>query len=227
MLSKYYHIVTVAFVSLCFTVILLSPCAAEAQKFACINTDYVLKSIPDYAQAQKRIDKYVEEWQKELDAKYQELETLRQNFQQESYLLPDNLKKRREEELKEKNLEIVQLQQKYFGPGGDLDKKREEFLKPVQDRVYSTIERVAKEKNYAFVFDKSASSTVLFASEKYDITNQVLEMLGYKPGDNAAPDAKGNTSKSSPPKGLPSQKGNSKGTQYEPKKIDKGPKLQK
>lgn len=161
-----------------------------AQKYACVNTDYVLRSIPEYANAQKRLDKYVEDWQKELLEKQAEVDAMRAEFEQESYLLPDNLKKRRREELKAKEQEVLSLQQQRFGPGGDLDKKRAELLKPIQDRVYSVIERVAQEKNYAFVFDKAGSSAVLFASKKYDISDEVLELLGYKPGaSTAAPGA--------------------------------------
>ena len=156
--------------------------AAIAQKYACVNTDYVLKSIPDYANAQRRLDKYVADWQKELQEKQDELETMRADYEQESYLLPDNLRRRRQEELQEKEQALKALQRQRFGAGGDLDQKRAELLKPVQDRVYATIERVAHEKNYAFVFDKAASSTLLFANKKYDISDEVLELLGYKPG---------------------------------------------
>lgn len=163
---------------------------AHAQKYAVVNTDYVMKSIPDYANAQKRLDRYVEDWGRELAEKQGELDALRAEYEQESYLLPENLKKRRKEEIKAKENEIRDLQQQHFGPGGDLDKRRAELLKPVQDRVYSTIERIAKEKNYAFVFDKAGSATVLYASKKYDISDEVLELMGYKPGAaNAAPPA--------------------------------------
>ena len=154
---------------------------AAAQKYACVNTDYVLKSIPDYTNAQQRLDRYVADWQRELTEKAAELEELKANYEQESYLLPENLKKRRQEEMATKEQEIRNLQQQRFGPGGDLDKRRAELLKPVQDRVYSTIERVAHEKNYAFVFDKAASNTLLFASKKYDISDEVLELMGYSP----------------------------------------------
>lgn len=162
--------------------LLSSASLSWAQKYACVNTDYVLKSIPDYTNAQKRLDKYVADWQKELQDKQDELDALRADFEQESFLLPDNLKNRRREELKEKEQEIKALQQQRFGAGGDLDKKCAELLKPVQDRVYSTIERVAHEKNYAFVFDKAGSATLLFVNKKYDISDEVLELLGYKPG---------------------------------------------
>lgn len=165
----------------------LSPLTLHAQKYACVNTDYVMRSIPDYANAQKRLDKYVADWQKELEDKMAEVEGLRADYEQESYLLPDNLKKRRQEEIKEKEQEVKALQQQRFGAGGDLDKKRAELLKPIQDRVYSTIERIAHEKNYAFVFDKAGSATILFANKKYDISDDVLELLGYKPGATNAP----------------------------------------
>lgn len=158
--------------------------SAHAQKYACVNTDYVLRSIPDYTNAQKRLDKYVADWQKELSDKLSELDNMRAEYEQESYLLPDNLKKRRRDEIAAREQEIKNLQAQRFGPGGDLDKRRAELLKPVQDRVYSTIERIAHEKNYAFVFDKSGSATLLFANKKYDISDEVLEQLGYKPGGN-------------------------------------------
>lgn len=161
--------------------------SAWSQKYACVNTDYVLRSIPDYTNAVKRLDKYVEDWQKELQERMSELDAMRAEYEQESYLLPENLKKRRQEELKEKEQEVKDLQQQRFGAGGDLDKKRAELLKPVQDRVYATIERIANEKNYAFVFDKAGNNAVLFANKKYDISDDVLELMGYKPGATAEP----------------------------------------
>jgi len=159
---------------------LMSP--VFAQKYACVNTEYILRSVPEYNQALIKLNKFVEEWQQELQNKQQEVDELRQRYQQEAYLLPDNLKQRRQDEIHNKETELRTLQRKRFGTGGDLDSKRAELMKPVQDRVYNAIERVAREKNYAFVFDKAASATVLYASEKYDISNQVLEMLGVKPG---------------------------------------------
>ena len=170
------------------SVLLLTAIPAVAQqKFACVNTDYVLRSVPDYTNAQKRLDKYVEDWQKELSDKQAEIDVLRAAYEQESYLLPENLKKRRQDELKSKEQELRDLQQQRFGVGGDLDKKRAELLKPVQDRVYAAIERIAQEKNFAFVFDKAGSPAVLFANKKYDISDDVLESLGYKANASSAP----------------------------------------
>ena len=126
----------------------------------------------------------------EESAVRQALEELREQYQQEAYLLPDNLKQRRQDEIRTKETDLRRLQQQRFSAGGDLDQKRAELMKPVQDRVYNAIERVAREKNYAFVFDKAASATVIYVSEKYDISNQVLELLGVKPGA-AEPAAEG------------------------------------
>lgn len=176
---------------------------AIAQKYACVNTDYVLKSLPDYANAQKRLDRYVADWQKELTDKASELTAMRAEYEQESYLLPENLKKRRQEEIRAKEQEIRDLQQQHFGAGGDLERHRAELLKPIQDRVYSIIERIASEKNYAFVFDKSGSPTVLYANKKYDISDDVLEQLGVKPGSaTASPSSSEKANSSTDKKGL-------------------------
>lgn len=189
-------------------VALLALPSAQAQKYACVNSDQVMKVLPDYVQAQNRLQQYTTEWQQEIETKYQEYEALQAEYQQKVYLLPDNLKRHHEEQIQNKHQEIVALQQQRFGVGGDLDKKRAELLKPVQDRVYAAIERVANEKNYAFVFDRSGTSTVLYANAKYDITAQVLDALGYKgeSGNTAASpaDSKKNTrakSEKAAPKG--------------------------
>jgi len=177
--------------SLAFLAFLLFPASASAQKYACVNTEYVLSNIPDYSNAQTQLSKQSEEWQKEVEAKFQEIDKLYKTYQQEAYLLPDNLKRKREDEIIAKEREAKELQNKYFGPGGDLDKKREELMKPIQDRVYSAIERIANEKSFAFIFDKSGSATLLYANAKYDISDQVLELLGYKPSsaeETIAPD---------------------------------------
>ena len=188
--------------------------SAWAQKYACVNTEYILSNVPEYNQALNKLNKYIEEWRKELEAKQAEVDELRQQYQQESYLLPDNLKQRRQDEIRTKEADLRSLQQQRFAPGGDLDQKRTELMKPVQDRIYNAIERVAREKNYAFVFDKAASATVLYVAEKYDISNQVLEMLGIKAGsvpDNGNGPAAGSpaTGKGNTPSGGDQRKSSS------------------
>ena len=172
-----------------FLVLAILPFMVQAQKYACVNTDYILRSVPEYNQALNKINKYVSEWKSELEAKQQEVDELREQYQQEAYLLPDNLKQRRQDEIRTKETDLRRLQQQRFSAGGDLDQKRAELMKPVQDRVYNAIERVAREKNYAFVFDKAGSSAVLFASKKYDISDDVLQLLGYKPSSAPVPEA--------------------------------------
>ena len=166
-------------------IVCTSSLTINAQKYACVNIDYVMAHVPDYSQAQSRLNKYIEEWRTELDNKSNELDKLKQAYEKEAYLLPDGLKRRRQEEIKNKEQEVISLQRQRFSTGGDLDKKRAELMKPVQDRVYSAIERIANEKSYIFVFDKSASSTIIFANKKYDISDQVLEILGYSPSQDA------------------------------------------
>ena len=165
-----------------FSVIILLLCACfipmYGQKYACFDSEYVLSNIPDYAQAQKRLDQYVLDWQKELETKQQEFENSRNAYQQEAYLLPENLKRRRQEDLKTKEQELKTLQYERFGVGGDLDKKRAELVKPIQDRVYNALSRLASEKGYAFIFDKSGNSSLAYVNQKYDVSAQVLEMLG-------------------------------------------------
>ena len=185
--------------------VVLTP--VQAQKYACVNTDYIMRNVPEYNQALTKINKYIEEWQQELQNKQQEVDELRQQYQQEAYLLPDNLKQRRQDEIHNKETELRALQRQRFGTEGDLEQKRAELMKPVQDRVYNAIERVAREKNYAFVFDKAASSTVIYVSEKYDISNLVLEMLGVKPG--AASEGGG---MSAPSSGSRTDKGSANGS---------------
>ena len=176
----------------------LSPFQVQAQKYACVNSDYILKNIPDYGTAMSKLGKFTEEWQQELEGKQQELDELRERYQQEAYLLPDNLKQRRQDEIHTKETELRALQHQRFGAGGDLDKKRAELMRPVQERLYNAIERVAREKNYAFVFDKASGTTVLYVSDKYDISKQVLEMLGVKVGSDQQQTQTGSPSNDKP-----------------------------
>lgn len=174
------------------------PLEGRAQKYACVNSEYILHNIPDYVTAMNKLAKFTEEWQSELEAKQQEVDELRERYQQEAYLLPDNLKQRRQDEIHTKDAELRALQRQRFGAGGDLDKKRAELMRPVQERLYNAIERVAREKNYAFVFDKASGTTVLYVSDKYDISKQVLEMLGVKVGSDQQQTQTGSPSNDKP-----------------------------
>lgn len=197
----------------------LAAVPVEAQKYACVNTEYILHSVPEYNQALNKINRFVEEWQQEISTKQQELDELRQQYQQEAYLLPDNLKQRRQDEIHNKETELRSLQHQRFAAGGDLDQKRAELMKPVQDRIYNAIERVAREKNYAFVFDKAASAIVIYVSDKYDISDQVLEMLGIK-ADSKSGDVSpsSGSSSASKPNGSSSSQRNSSAARQDTKR---------
>lgn len=156
--------------------------AVNAQKFAFVDTDYILENISEYRDAQDQLDKLSVDWQKEIEAKFAEVDKLYKAFQTEAPLLPEDIKKKREDEIVAKEREAKELQKKRFGKEGDLFKKRMELIKPIQDKVYNAIEDIAVAQGYAMILDKSGSVTVLYGNSKYDKSDEVLAKLGYKPG---------------------------------------------
>lgn len=152
---------------------------ASAQKFAYVNTDYILANIPEYTDAQTQLDELSIQWQKEIEVKFAEIDKMYKNFQNEAVLLPDDMKKKREEDIIKKEKEAKDLQKKRFGKDGDLFKKRQELVKPIQDKVFNAIEDISTAENYAVVFDKSSNATLIYTNPKYDISEQILDKLGY------------------------------------------------
>ncbi len=159
---------------------------ASAQKFAYVNTEYILSNIPEYADAQTQLDDLSIQWQKEIEVKFAEIDKMYKDFQNEAVLLPQDMKKKREDDIIKKEKEAKDLQKKRFGSDGDLFKKRQELVKPIQEKVYNTIEEISNAENYAVVFDKANSATLIFTNPKYDISEEVLDKLGYtyKPQQN-------------------------------------------
>jgi outer membrane protein len=151
-----------------------------AQKFAFVDTEYILNNIPSYKAAQDQLDKYSQDWQKEVEGKYTEIEDLYKKYQAEKVLLTEEMKSKREEEIVAREKTAKELQKKYFGQDGDLFKKREELVKPIQDEIYNAVKEIAAEGGYAGIFDTSAGDNILFSDPKYDKSDQVLEKLGYK-----------------------------------------------
>lgn len=151
----------------------------SAQKYAYVNTDYILDNVPEYADAQAQLDELSVVWQKEIEAKFAEIDKMYKNFQNEAVLLPEDMKKKREEDIVKKEKEGKDLQKKRFGKDGDLFKKRQELIKPIQEKIYNAIEDIASAENYAVVFDKAGSATLIYTNPKYDISEQVLDKLGY------------------------------------------------
>jgi outer membrane protein len=160
--------------------------SASAQKFAYVNTDYILANIPEYADAQTQLDDLSIQWQKEIEAKFAEIDKMYKNFQNEAVLLPDDMKKKREDDIIKKEKEAKDLQKKRFGNDGDLYKKRQELIKPIQDKVFNAIEDISTAENYAVVFDKANNATLIYTNPKFDISEQILDKLGYtyKPQQN-------------------------------------------
>jgi outer membrane protein len=157
---------------------------SSAQKFAYVDTQYILENLPEYKSAQQQLDRISIQWQKEIEAKFAEIDKMYSDFQAEAILLTDDMKRKREEEIIDKEKEAKELQKQRFGKGGDLLQKRQDLIKPVQDKIYNAIKEIATQKNYAVVFDKSSDLTMLFTNPKYDISDQVLESMGYTPGQS-------------------------------------------
>jgi outer membrane protein len=148
------------------------------QKYAYVDSDYILNNIPEYTDAQDYLDDLALEWQKEIEDKFAEIDKLYKEYQAESILLPEEIKTQKENEIIQKEKEAKQLQKQRFGKDGDLFKKRIELVQPIQEKVYNAIEEIANTRNYAFVFDKAGGSTVLFANAKYDLSDDVLDEIG-------------------------------------------------
>ncbi len=161
---------------LCF----VSTTTLFAQKFASVDTEYILSNMPEYKQAQKELDDMAVQWQKEVESKFQIVDKLYKAFQAESVLLPEELKTKKENEIIAAEKEAKDLQKQRFGNAGDLSKKRSELVKPIQDKVYNAIEKIAQEKNYSMIFDKSSGATILYVDAKTDVSDLVLAELGYK-----------------------------------------------
>ena len=163
--------------------LLLISFQASAQKFAYVNTDYILDNIPAYQDAQKHLDNLSVSWQKEIEGKYTEIDKMYKSYQAEQILLTEDMKKKREQEIVNKEKEVKDLQKQRFGQGGDLFKKRQELVKPIQDKIYNAVKKIATEGNYAFIFDKTSESvTMLFTNPKYDKSDDILNAMGFKPG---------------------------------------------
>ena len=162
-----------------FAIALLS-LGAMAQRYAVIDSKYILEKLPEYKEAQTRLDEFSRLWQQELDQKQAAVTKMFKDYDAEQVMLPDNLKKKREDEIYNKEKELRDLQRKRFGFEGDLFKKRAELIKPIQDRVYNAVQKLAVDKQYDFILDKSEGITVIFADPKLDKSDDVLKNLGVK-----------------------------------------------
>ena len=163
---------TLALVLACFA-------GASAQKFALVDMDYILSNVPAYEMAKEQLNQISQRWQKEVESVAREAETLYKNYQNEMVFLTDDQKKNKEEAIVAKEKQAAELRQKYFGPDGELYKKRQSLMKPIQDDVYNAVKKVSEERGYQCIFDRASAADIIFASPRIDVSNEVLEKLGY------------------------------------------------
>jgi len=149
-----------------------------AQKYAYVDTEYILDNIPEYRDAIDLLDEFSTKWQKETEAKFAEIDKLYREYQAESVLLPEDIKRQRQEEIITRERQAKDFQKSKFGPEGELFVKRQELVEPIQEKVYNAISKIALDFNYAFVFDKAGSLSILYSDPKLDISDDVLDEVG-------------------------------------------------
>ena len=152
---------------------------ASAQKFALVDMEYIMSNIPAYERANEQLNQVSKKWQAEVEALDNEAKTLYKNYQNEAAFLSEAQKKEREEAIVSKETEAAELKKKYFGPEGELYKKRASLMKPIQDEIYNAVKEISEDKGYQIVWDRASAMSIIFASPKIDISNEVLIKLGY------------------------------------------------
>lgn len=159
--------------------VLLASIAANAQKFALVDMEYILKNVPAYERANEQLNQVSKKWQAEVEAVLIEAQTLYKNYQNEVVFLSQEQKKTRQDAIVKKEQEAAELKKKYFGPQGELFKKRTALMTPIQEEVYAAVRDIADMRGYQLVLDRASDSGIIFGSPKVDISNEVLSKLGY------------------------------------------------
>ena len=155
-----------------------------AQRFVYVDTDYILNNIPEYKQAQKSLDEIAEGWRAEVDRKYEDIDDLYKAFQAEQILMPEDVRLKKQQEIEQKEKEVKDYQKQKFGYEGELFRKKEELIKPIQDKIYNEIQKMATEKSYDFIFDKAGGVSMLYANSRHDKSDDILRAMGYEPISN-------------------------------------------
>ncbi|MEE4176969.1 MAG: OmpH family outer membrane protein [Bacteroides sp.] len=163
-----------------FTIMILLAGMSFGQRFAYIDSDYIMENIPEYKAAEQELEQISVSWQTEIEQKFSEVDRLYREYQAEAPLLPEDMRRQREESIIEQERIAKELQMQRFGREGDLFKKRQELIKPIQDKIYEAIEEIATRGNYAVIFDKSGGMTMIFTDVRYDLSDEVLQRLGYR-----------------------------------------------
>jgi outer membrane protein len=155
----------------------LASVTMEAQRFCYVDVEKILTSVEDYTAAQKKLDQFASKWNQEIAQKYQEIEQLYSKYQADKVLLSDKAQEQREEEIIQKEKEARDFQKDKFGPEGELFKKRQELVKPIQDKVYAAIEAYAQKRGFDFIFDRSTNASMLYANPELDKTQDIIDSL--------------------------------------------------
>ncbi|TVQ11709.1 MAG: OmpH family outer membrane protein [Bacteroidetes bacterium] len=166
-----------AFVSI---ITFLSVFSVLGQRFAYVDTEYILENIPEYQAAQMELNQLSERWQSEIETKFAEIDRMYRDYQAESVLLPEEMRRQREEQIIGKEREAKELQMRRFGREGDLFKQREQLVKPLQDQIYNAIEEIATRGNYAIIFDKAGGGNMIYSDVRHDLSDEVLQKMGYR-----------------------------------------------
>lgn len=153
--------------------------ASQAQKFALVDMEYILENLPDYEVANNQLEQLSQRYQKEVEQLARESETMYKNYQSQMPFLTDEKKKTEEEAIVNKEKEAAELRAKYFGPQGELQKKRQSLMKPIQEQIYNAVKKVCEERGYMCIFDRASSADIIFASPRIDVSNEVLAKLGF------------------------------------------------
>lgn len=164
----------VAIILLCMTAVVL-----HAQKYALVDMEYILSHVPAYERANEQLNQVSKKWQAEVEALNTEAGTMYKNYQNEVVFLSQEQKRAKQEEIMKKEKEAADLKKKYFGPEGELFKKRQSLMSPIQDEIYNAVKEISELRGYSMVVDRASNSGIVFASPKIDISNEVLEKLGY------------------------------------------------
>ena len=166
-------------VILTIIIVLTGMITAQAQRFALIDMEYILKHIPAYEQANRQMESLSQQYQKEIEAKGQEAKSLYEAYQQSASTLSDSQRTEKENAIVAKEKEAADLRARYFGPEGEMAKKQKELITPIQDAIYNAVKTVATQQGYDVVFDRASDQSMIFASPRIDISNEILSKLGY------------------------------------------------
>lgn len=180
-------------------------CSAQAQRVAYVNTDYILEKLPQYRSAQNQLDRLTKKWRDEIQQRVKKVDKLYKEYQAEKVLLPEDEKQQMQEKITQKEEALEKYKQEKFGEEGELFQKRKELIKPIQDRVFDAVQKLAKEQSLDMIFDKAGATTMLYTNARYDRSDKVLEFMGVDPKEQPNSDSQGGQQKGAPDIGTPDQ----------------------